>query len=181
MRKLTAVLYLTLDGVMENPAWTGPYFNDELAAAQHELLFASEALLLGRTTYQGFAQAWPTMTDENGFANRMNALPKYVASRTLTTTGWNAQLLPGPDAAEAVRQLKQQPGGDLLLYGSGTLADTLRPHGLIDEYRLLVFPVVLGQGQRFFREGSAPTNLQLLSAHTTSTGVSMLTYRPATS
>jgi dihydrofolate reductase len=150
MRKLTAALYLTLDGVMENPAWTGPYFKEELATAQRELLFASEALLLGRVTYQGFAQTWPAMTDEDGFAARMNALPKYVASRTLTTTGWNAQLLPGPDAAAAVRQLKQQPGDNLLLYGSGALADTLRPHGLIDEYRLLVFPVVLRQGQWFF-------------------------------
>ncbi|MVN75730.1 dihydrofolate reductase [Hymenobacter sp. HMF4947] len=177
MRNIIAAIYLTLDGVMEHPAWTGPYFNDELGAAQHRLLFESDALLLGRVTYQGFAQAWPNVPDTDGFANRMNSLPKYVTSRTLTTPEWNAQLLPGPDATEAVRQLKQQPSGNLLLYGSGALADTLRQHDLIDEYQLMVFPVVLGQGQRFFREGSAPTDLQLVGVQTTSTGVSILTYR----
>lgn len=178
MSKVIAAEYLTLDGVLENPAWTGPYFNSELGEFQRELLFASDALLLGRVTYEGFAAAWPGMTDEQGFADRMNRLPKYVASRTLATTGWNAHLLPG-DAVEAVRQLKQQPGGNLLLYGSGELAHALRSHGLIDEYRLLVFPVVLGQGKRFFQEGSPPGNLQLVATQTTSTGVSLLTYRPA--
>ncbi|MGI4874464.1 MAG: dihydrofolate reductase family protein [Janthinobacterium lividum] len=178
MRKLTAAIYLTLDGVMEHPAWTGPYFNDELGQLQHELLFASGALLLGRVTYDGFRQAWPGMRDEQGFADRMNALPKYVASTSLTDPTWNATVLTG-DAAAAVAQLKQEPGPDLLLYGSGELATTLRQYGLIDEYRLMVFPVVLGSGKRFFAEGDGASTLQLAASHTTSTGVSVLTYRPA--
>ncbi len=178
MRKLVAAVYLSLDGVMENPAWTGPYFNDELARAQHELLFASGALLLGRLTYEGFAAAWPGMTDEQGFADRMNRLPKFVASRTLAEADWNATVLPA-DVPAAVATLKQEPGADLLLYGSGQLADTLRQHGLIDEYRLLVFPVVLGQGKRFFQAGAGASTLRLLAAQTTSTGVSLLTYCPA--
>lgn len=178
MRKLTAAIYLTLDGVMEHPAWTSPYFNAELARVQHELLATHGALLLGRVTYEAFAAAWPNMPHEEE-ADRMNTLPKFVASRTLTTTTWNAELLPGPDAAEAVARLKQQPGPDLLLYGSGELAATLRQHGLIDTYCLMVFPVVLGEGQRLFAEGSGPSYFQLVAAQTTSTGVSVLTYRPA--
>ncbi|MDO7886338.1 dihydrofolate reductase family protein [Hymenobacter cheonanensis] len=178
MRKVIAAVYLTLDGVMENPTWTGPYFNDELARAQHALLFASEALLLGRVTYEGFAAAWPDVTDEQGFADRMNTMPKFVASRTLAAATWHATLLAG-DAPAAVAALRQQPGQNLLLYGSGQLADTLRQHNLIDEYRLMVFPVVRGRGQRFFREGSAPTDFVLTDSQRTSTGVSLLTYHPA--
>ena len=117
MRKLVHAIYVSLDGVVDEPAWTGPFFNDELAALQHQLLFASDALVLGRVTYEGFAAAWPTMTDEGDFAVRMNTMPKYVASRTLTTTAWNAELLPD-DPIAAVAALKQAPGGDLLLYGS---------------------------------------------------------------
>ena len=177
MRKLIAAIYLTLDGVMEHPAWTAPYFNDELGAVQHELMSSSDTLLLGRVTYEAFAQAWPNMPDAPG-ADRMNSIPKYVASTTLTATTWNATLLEG-DVAAAVAALKQQSGRDLLLYGSGALANTLRQHDLIDEYRLMVFPVVLGKGQRFFHEGSGPTDLQLVDTQTTSTGVSILTYRRA--
>lgn len=178
MRKLTAAIYLSLDGVMEHPAWTSPYFNAELAHVQQELMATHGALLLGRVTYEAFAAAWPNMPDEEG-ADRMNSMPKFVASRTLTTTTWNAELLPGPAAAAAVAHLKQQSGPNLLLYGSGELANALRQRGLIDEYRLMVFPVVLGGGQRFFAEGSGPSDLQLVAAQTTSTSVSVLTYRPA--
>ncbi len=178
MRKIIAAIYLTLDGVMEHPIWTGPYFNDELGAAQHRLLFESDALLLGRVTYQGFALAWPNVPDTDGFANRINSLPKYVASRTLATTEWNATLLEGNDVATAVAALKQQPGQNVLFYVSGELADTVGEHNLSDEYRFRIFPVVLGKGQRFFREGSA-TDLQLVDTQTTSTGVSILTYRRA--
>lgn len=179
MRKVIAAVYLTLDGVMENPAWTGPYFNEELAQLQHELLFASDALLLGRLTYQGFAAAWPGMTDENGFADRMNRLPKFVASTTLATAEWNATVLTG-DVAAAVGQLKQQPGQNLLLYGSSALADTLRRQHLIDEYRLMVHPLVLGTGKKFFQDNSPGTDLKLVTSQTTRTGVTVLTYQPAT-
>ncbi|RPD46197.1 dihydrofolate reductase [Hymenobacter sediminis] len=178
MRKVVVAMYLTLDGVMENPAWTTPYFDEEVAQAQHALLFASDALLLGRVTYQGFATAWPTMQDEQGFADRMNALPKYVASTTLNTLEWNATLLQG-DVPTAVSELKQQPGQQLLVYGSGELVRTLLAHDLIDEYRLMVHPLVLGSGQKLFTDGDAATTLQLVASTATASGVLLLTYRPA--
>ena len=177
MRKIIAALYLTLDGVMENPAWTGPYFNDELSQLQHELLFASDALLLGRVTYQGFAAAWPGLTDEEGFAERMNSLPKYIASQSLKQAAWNATLL-GENVVEEITQLRQQPGRPLLVYGSGQLVHTLMQHDLIDEYCLMVHPVVLGSGQQLFQPGSM-AKLKLLTATTTRTGVAVLTYAPA--
>jgi dihydrofolate reductase len=177
MRKVVAAIYLSLDGVMENPGWTGPYFNEELAKLQHELLFASDALLLGRVTYQGFAAAWPTMKDEEGFADRMNSMPKFVASTTLKEMEWNAQVL-GGNLGEEVASLKQQPGQNLLIYGSSKLIRSLLPHNIIDEYRLMIFPVVLGTGQRLFDNGSQ-ASLQLVDTKTTSTGVAILTYQPA--
>ena len=162
---------------MENPAWTGPYFNDELDQLQHELLFASDALLLGRVTYEGFAAAWPQMRGEPG-ADHMNSIAKHVASHTLQTAEWNAQIIAG-DVAAAVARLKQQPGQNLLIFGSGQLVQYLRRHQLIDEYRLMVFPLVLGTGKRLFREGGGPTDFKLVKTHTTSTGVVVLDYERA--
>ncbi|MBH8568012.1 dihydrofolate reductase [Microvirga sp. STS02] len=176
MSKVIAAEYLTLDGVMENPAWTAPYFNDELGEFQGELMASCDALLLGRLTYEAFAGAWPHMPDAPGAA-RMNSLPKYVASRTLQTAEWNAQIIEG-NVGAAVARLKREPGQNLLIYGSAQLVEYLRQHSLIDEYRLMVFPVVLGSGKRLFAE--APTNFKLKSSHTTSTGVLVLTYQPAT-
>ncbi|HEX8507087.1 MAG TPA: dihydrofolate reductase family protein [Hymenobacter sp.] len=174
---MVAAEYLTLDGVMENPTWTGPYFNEEVGDFQHELLFASDALLLGRVTYEGFAAVWPGMTDEQGFADRMNSMPKYVASRTLETAEWNAEIIRG-DVAEAVAKLKGEPGQNLLIYGSAQLVEYLRQHGLIDQYRLMVHPLLLGSGKRLFT-GDASTDMKLISCHTTSTGVLILTYQVA--
>ena len=162
---------------MENPTWTGPYFNEEVGDFQHELLFASDALLLGRVTYEGFAAVWPGMTDEQGFADRMNSMPKYVASRTLETAEWNAEIIRG-DVAEAVAKLKAEPGQNLLIYGSAHLVEYLRQHGLIDQYRLMVHPLLLGSGKRLFT-GDASTDMKLISCHTTSTGVLILTYQVA--
>ncbi len=178
MRNVTLAIYVSLDGVVEEPAWTGPFWSDDLAKLQKDLLFASDALLLGRNTYQGFAAAWPTMTDEEGFADRMNSLPKFVATTTLDDAEWNATLMKG-DVAEEVAALKEQPGQDLLLYGSPQLADTLTRAGLIDRYRLMVFPVVLGTGKRLFKDGTT-ADLKLLNATTTSTGVAVLDYGLAT-
>ena len=177
MRKVIVAEYVSLDGIMDNPAWTAPYFNDELAMFQLDLLMASDALLLGRLTYEGFAGAWPTMTDENGFADRMNSLPKFVASTTLKKAEWNASLIKD-DIADEVAKLKEQPGQNILIYGSGELVQTLMQHNLIDEYRLMVFPVVLGKGKRFFKDGT-DTSLKLVDTKTTNSGVAMLTYRPA--
>src|SRR5215831_171377 len=138
MRKVVAAEYVSVDGVMQDPGgvgeieqggWTNPYFNDELAKYQSDQLFASDALLLGRVTYQGFAAAWPAMEETEGeFAVRMNALPKFVASRSLKEPlPWNGKLLTG-DLAEAVAKLKEQPGQDILIYGSGQLVNALHRH-----------------------------------------------------
>ncbi|ABF45248.1 bifunctional deaminase-reductase-like protein [Deinococcus geothermalis DSM 11300] len=177
MRKVVLSMYQSLDGVVENPVWTMPFWNEEAAQFARDQLFASDALVLGRVTYQGFAQAWPGRQDEQGFADRMNALPKFVASRTLRQAGWNARIMPG-DAAQEVARLKRQPGQDLLIYGSGTLVQTLMAHHLIDEYRLWLYPVVLGRGQRLFPEGAPPLNLKRLDVRPLASGVVILTYGP---
>jgi dihydrofolate reductase len=176
MCKVVAAEYLTLDGVMENPAWTSPYFNDELGEFQSELMQATDALLLGRVTYEAFAAVWPWMPDAPG-ADIMKRLPKYVASRTLQSADWNAQIIRGDVAAE-VAKLKQEPGQNLLIYGSAQLVEYLRRHQLIDQYRLMVFPTVLGSGKRLFTSESI-TDLKLVSSHITSTGVLILTYERA--
>lgn len=189
MRRVVAAEYVTVDGVMQDPGgvgeieeggWSNPYFNDELAKYQSDQLFASDALLLGRVTYEGFAAAWPSMEEAEGeFAVRMNTLPKFVASGTLDEPlEWNATLLKG-NVAEEVQKLKQQPGQDLLIYGSSELVGTLMAHNLIDEYRLMVFPVALGTGKRLFRDGNEKIPLKLAAAETTGAGVVVLTYQPA--
>ncbi len=178
MRKVIAAEYVSLDGVMEEPSWTGPYFDEDLGKLQQDLLFASDALLLGRVTYEGFAAAWPSMTDEAGFADRMNGLPKHVASTTLEgPLDWNASLIEG-SVAEEVSRLKEQPGQNLLIYGSADLVDTLMQHGLVDEYRLMVFPVVLGSGKRLFADRTEAKALKFVDSKTTGSGVVVLTYEP---
>jgi dihydrofolate reductase len=174
MRKVVLSEYLSLDGVMENPAWTAPYWSDEIAAFKYAELFESDALLLGRVTYEGFASAWPSMTDEQGFADRMNNLPKFVATRTLDQLTWNAQPIKEP-VVDTIAALKQQPGENILIYGSGDLAQTLIAHQLIDEYRLMIYPVVLGSGQRLFRDA---TTLQLAETKAFGSGVVLMTYHP---
>ena len=177
MRKIKLAMYVSLDGVVENPAWTGPFWNDELARLQRDYLFASDALLLGRVTYEGFAAAWPKMTDTGEFGERMNTMPKFVASRTREKAEWNATIITGDVPAEVAR-LKEQPGRDLLIYGSGDLVDELTRHRLIDEYRLMVYPVIVGVGKRLFN-GIPTTPLRLLDTTTTGTGIVVLTYTTA--
>lgn len=188
MRKVIVSEYVTLDGVMEDPGgsegtehggWSFQFWSEEAAKFKFDELFASDALLLGRVTYQGFAAAWPTMTDAGEFAVRMNSLPKFVVSKTLEKVEWNnARLLKG-DVAEEVSRLKQQPGQDILVSGSGDLVHTLMQHDLIDEYRIMVHPVVLGSGRRLFSDGSARTVLKLVDTKTFSSGVVVLVYQPA--
>jgi dihydrofolate reductase len=178
MRKVKLAMYVSLDGVVENPAWTGPSWDDELSKLQAEYLFASDALLLGRVTYEGFAAAWPTMEGTGEFGEKMNTLPKFVASRTLSNGEWNATIIKG-DLATEVAMLKEQPGRDLLIYGSGDLVDELTRHGLIDEYRLMIHPVVVGSGKRLFDGLTTTTELRLVDTATTGTGVVVLTYTTA--
>jgi dihydrofolate reductase len=175
MRKLKLAMYIALDGVVENPAWTGPFWNDELSQLQADYLYASDALVLGRVTYEGFAAAWPGMEESTGdFGKKMNSMPKYVASRTLESTEWNASIIEG-DLGNAITQLKSEAGGDLLIYGSGTLVDELTRLGLIDEYRFMIHPVVVGEGKRMF-EGRPQASLKLEDVKTTATGVVVATY-----
>jgi dihydrofolate reductase len=188
MRKVVVTEFVSLDGVMEDPGgaegfehggWTIPYWGDDIGTFKQDELFASDALLLGRVTYEGFAAAWPSQTDEVGFADRMNGLPKYVVSTTLDKAEWNNSTIIKGDVAEEVARLKQQPGQDILVAGSAALARTLQQHGLVDEYRLLVYPVVLGSGKRLFGDAGAMTKLTLVEAKPFDSGVVALTYRLA--
>ena len=124
----------------------------------------SDALLLGRVTYQGFAEAWPSRTDEVGFADKMNGMPKFVVSTTLEKAEWNNSTIINGNAADEVSKLKQRIDGDILIAGGAHLVDTLMRDGLVDEYRLMVFPVLLGKGKRLFRDGSPKTALRLVEA-----------------
>src|SRR5438105_4201 len=152
MRRVVVTEYVSLDGVFDEPGqWSFPFWNDEAFTFKRDELFASDAQLLGRRTYEGFAQAWPTMSDEVGFADRMNTMPKYVVSTTLENPAWNnTRVIRGNVPAE-VAKLKQEPGQDILVAGSGQLLRTLMEHDLVDEYRLMVHPIVLGSGNSLFQ------------------------------
>jgi dihydrofolate reductase len=176
MRKVVLTEFLSLDGVMEDPAWTAPFWNDEIADFKYSELFAADAMLLGRITYQGFAQAWPSQTDEKGFADRMNNLPKIVVSTTLQKAEWNNSSIVSKNIPEEVSILKQQPGQDILIHGSCTLANSLIADNLIDVYRLLVYPVVLGKGKRLFLEGTQ-AGMKLVETKAFASGVVALVYQ----
>ena len=177
MCKIVVAEFLSLNGVMEEPAWTAPYWNDEIAQFKRDELFASGAHLLGRVTYQGFAAAWPGRTDEQGFADRMNSLPKYVVSTTLEKAEWQNSTIIRGNVAEEIARLKQAPGMDILVAGSATLVSTLIEHDLVDEYHLLVYPVVLGSGKRLFKDGNKAA-LKLVENRLFSSGVILLRYQP---
>jgi dihydrofolate reductase len=174
MRKLVETTFVTLDGVIGSPQeWGPPYWNDEHANYARKLLFAADALLLGRATYEGFAEAWPSRTGDD-YSDRINSLPKYVASRTLEEATWNATIIKG-DVAEEVARLKQQPGENILKFGTGEVDRTLIAHELIDEFHFWVFPVLAGGGQRLI-EGIETTHLKLVDTATFSTGIVVHTY-----
>ncbi len=175
MRNVVVTEFLSLDGIMENPAWTFPYWNDEIAQFKGEESSAGDALLLGRVTYEGFAQAWPNSTDEG--AAYFNSVRKYVVSTTLDTVAWHNSTLINANIVEEIANLKQQNGKDIVVHGSATLVQTLMLHDLVDRYRLLVYPVVLGKGKRLFREGTTAT-LKLVETQTFSSGVVALIYVP---
>lgn len=174
MGKITVAMYVTLDGVMEEPSWTSAYFNDEVGQFQNELLFSSNALLLGRITYESFSEAWPQMEDTDGFADRMNSLPKFVATTTLMEPEWNATFLK-ETVAEEIRQLKKD-GHTMLVYGSATLFETLLEHDLIDELHLMVFPLVLGEGKKLFSDDISRHEFLLKNNSITETGVVIASY-----
>jgi len=186
MRKIVVSEFVTLDGVMEDPGgadrtphggWSFKFGrSDDQQKFKTNELWSSDALLLGRVTYQGFAAAWPTMPGTGAFGERMNSLPKHVISTTLGTLDWNNSRLIKQDVAAEISRLKQQSGQDILVFGSGQLVQTLIAHDLVDQYNLLVHPVVLGAGQRLFRDG-AQAALKLVETQTFENGIVALVYQ----
>ncbi len=191
--RLTVTTFLSLDGVMQAPGgpgeddsggfehggWLVPYADEDMGKIMDGWFEAVDAFLLGRKTYDIFAAYWPWVTDENDpIATKLNSLPKYVASRTLENAEWNNSTIIHDILAEVPR-LKGQPGRELQVHGSGQLAQSLLEHGLVDEYRLLIYPVVLGHGKRLFTEGSTPTAMKLIDTKITGAGVIVGTYEPA--
>jgi dihydrofolate reductase len=191
MRKLLVTTFVTLDGVMQAPGgpeedpsggfghggWSVGYWDAAMGDWMAEIMGRPFDLLLGRRTYEIFAGYWPTATEPG--AEQLNDATKHVASRTLGAVEWrNSRLLEG-DAADAVRTLKETDGPELQVHGSGNLIQTLLEQDLVDEFRVWVFPVVLGSGKRLFGEGAVPAGLELVDSKTSSTGVVLLTYRRA--
>ncbi|MDQ0785462.1 dihydrofolate reductase [Streptomyces sp. B3I7] len=192
MRRIIVCTFLTLDGVMQAPGgpdedpesgfthggWQKPTDDDEVGAAVAGWYEDFDGMLLGRRTYDIFASYWPSADPGNPFTARMNGMSKYVASRTLTSLDWqNSTLLQG-DTVDAVRALKASEGGDISVVGSGDLAQTLMRHGLVDEYRLTVHPVILGSGKRLFADGAIPTALEPVHVSATKGGTVVGVYRP---
>jgi dihydrofolate reductase len=179
MRKIFATTFVTLDGVMEAPnEWNPQFWSNEAEEYKREELFATDALLLGRKTYEGFAAAWPAMTDEDGFADRMNSLPKYVVSSTLEKLEWNNAKLLKQDFITEVQNLKQGSGQDIAIHGSGQLLNSLMEHGLIDEFHMMVFPIVVGDGEKLIKKTDTSTVLKLMETKMLPNGVIVLHYQP---
>jgi dihydrofolate reductase len=178
MRKVIVSSNVTLDGrVDEVRDWALPFDDDEFARYHTDLLSHSDGLLLGRKTYEMFAAVWPSRSGESAVADPINSTAKYVASTTLKDLEWeNSHLIEG-DVPEGVAKLKQQPGQDLIMYGSDDLMHSLLEHDLIDEFQLLVHPVVLGKGRRFFKEGVERMALDLVDTTVVPPGVAILTYQ----
>ena len=193
MRKLIVQEFVSLDGVMQAPGdpdedrsggfthggWQMRYFDDDFARVAAEGIAQTGGYLFGRRTYEIMAAYWPSQPDDNPFAATLNGLPKYVASTTLSEPlAWqNSTLLHG-DVAKAVAELKEQPGKNLVVLGSGELVQTLMENDLVDEFGIMINPIVLGSGKRLFRDGSAMRPLRLVRSLTTSTGVLVATYEP---
>jgi dihydrofolate reductase len=191
--RLTLHTFLTLDGVMQAPGgpeedpsggfayggWSVPYGAEDSGAAITGWFEHASAFLLGRKTYQIFAGYWPRVTDPgNPIASKLNALPKYVASATLSAVDWNNSQLLGGDVVTEVGKLKERPGDELQVHGSGELAQALIGADLVDEYRLMYIPVHLGSGRKLFRDGTRAAALRLIESSVTGTGVFIASYRP---
>jgi dihydrofolate reductase len=181
VRRIVVSEFVSLDGVIEDPRWTFRFMSEERERFKLDELAASDALLLGRVTYEGFAAAWPRMNDEGGFAERMNGYPKYVVSKTLEEPlEWNNSTLIKGDVAEQIADLKRQDGKDIAVHGSAALVRTLMEHDLVDELRLMVFPIIVGKGKRLFGEAKETKAMELLEVKPLGpNGVLVLTYRPA--
>ena len=177
--RLVATEYLSLDGVFEEPGhWSFPFFGQEAGQFKWSELQASDALLMGRKTYEGFAAAWPTMPGTGEFGERMNSITKYVVSSTLDKAEWTGSKLLNGDAVEAVRKLKEEPGRDLLLSGSAQLFNACMEANLIDLYRIMLHSIVLGRGRRLFADGVDQKVLQLTEIKKLGAGIIVLELVP---
>jgi dihydrofolate reductase len=189
MGKIVVTEFVSLDGVIEAPGGGEDYrhagWTFEIERGEEgdkfklDEVMEADAQLLGRVTYEGFAAAWPTIEDEVGFAERMNAMPKYVVSSTLREAEWNNSTVLGGDVAEEVAKLKREIDGMILVAGSAQLVQALVEYDLVDELRLMVFPVVLGAGKRLFGDVSDKKALKLTGSKTLGDGIALLTYEPA--
>jgi dihydrofolate reductase len=193
MRTLRVIEFLSLDGVMQAPGdpqedteggfrhggWQRPYFDDVLGASAAQGMAATDAYLFGRKTYEKMAAYWPHVSDDDPYARHLNSTPKHVASTTLTHVDWDKTTLLEGDVPQAVAALKEEPGEDIAVLGSGQLVQTLTEHDLVDEFSLVVYPILLGSGKRLFRDSEQARRLTLIDSQTTGTGGVMLTYRPA--
>jgi dihydrofolate reductase len=190
--RVTLTTFLSVDGVMQGPGgpnedrsggfdrggWLVPHFDDDTGRFMAEVFDQVDAFLLGRRTYEIFAASWPKVTDpDDPIAGRLNTLPKYVASTTLGSADWNNTTIIKGDVADEVARLKEKPGRELQVHGSGTLARTLIENDLVDEFRLLVFPVIVGAGRRLFADAGVATGLRLVDSRTTGSGVAINVYQ----
>ncbi|MGD9985451.1 dihydrofolate reductase family protein [Pseudonocardia sp.] len=192
--KLTVMQFVSLDGVCQGPGapdedttdgftrggWLVPFLDDRFLEIVTAWTCEAQAFLFGRRTYEAFARDWPKATDaDDPVASRLNGLPKYVASTTLRQARWAPSTILSGDVAAQVAGLKAQPGGELQVHGSARLGAWLLAEGLVDELRLTVAPVVVGEGRRFFRPGDEPVALRATHQETTPGGITVLTYEPA--
>lgn len=180
MRRIIVSEFISVDGVIHAPnEWHFPFWSDEMGAYKRDELFACDALLLGRVTYDGFAAAWPTAEGTGDFGERMNHLPKYVVSATLKTTDWNNSHIIRGNVMDEVARLTREPGQDILIGGSAALTQSLMEHDLVDEFRLMVHPVVVGKGKRLFGEAGVSKTFALAETQPLPNGVIVLTYHRA--
>jgi dihydrofolate reductase len=178
MSKIVVTEFVSLDGVFEDPhLWHFPFFNDAAGQYKGDELKDTAALLLGRKTYEGFADAWPKMSGDE-FSDTFNSMPKHVVSTTLENAQWNNSHIISSDVAAALADLKNQYDQDIYIHGSGDLANSLIQLGLIDEIRLMVHPIVVGKGRRFFNDGTTIDALKIIDVTTFDAGVVLLTLQP---
>jgi dihydrofolate reductase len=177
MRKVVVTEFMTLDGVMESPhEWSSPYWNDDIARFKNDEIFAADALLLGRVTYDGFAVAWPGRKGKDKFADRINSMPKYVVSKMLHRGSWENTTIIKDNIGDQIRKLKKAEGKDILVYGSATLVNFLMKQELVDHYQILVYPIVLGKGKKMFQPGTMG-KLNLVKSTSYKSGVVLLEYQ----
>jgi dihydrofolate reductase len=177
--RLVATEYVSLDGIFDEPGeWSFPYFNEEALQFKSDELATADAQLLGRRTYEGFAKAWPTMEGTGDFGVKFNSMPKYVVTSTLDVLEWSGSVPIKGDIAAEVRKLKAKPGQDLLLQGSGMLFNALMRENLIDVYKLMVHPIVIGHGNHLFQDGDGLRKLKLVDSKRFATGIVTMEFVP---